>query len=98
MRKVTLPTKHPANFRDLSGQRFHRLTVLHYVFTVNKKAYFSVRCDCGRVLNMAASNLKYGNTSSCGCWYKEWSALPRPTVRRRKSKKLVAIHGTGDII
>lgn len=53
--------------KDLTGQRFGRLTV-EPVWEIRKgHAYWLCRCDCGGVKIVRGSHLKQGNVSSCGC-------------------------------
>lgn len=56
------------NRMDISGQRFGRLVALE---PTDKHLYNSViwkcRCDCGKTAEVAAINLRNGNTKSCGC-------------------------------
>ena len=54
---------------DLTGKRYGKLTVLEFAYTdpKSRKSYWKCRCDCGREKIICASNLKSGNTSSCGC-------------------------------
>lgn len=57
-----------AQFIDLSGQLFGITTALRR--TTNSKAgrtRFICRCDCGRTHIAHASNLRDGQTKSCGC-------------------------------
>lgn len=57
---------------NLIGQKFGRLTVLE--LTDKKKAkhwLWKCKCDCGNICYVLASNLKRGNTKSCGCIFKE---------------------------
>lgn len=53
---------------DLTGQRFGRLTVIR---RSDKKAksgsMWICKCDCGNFVTVTQSNLKSGNTKSCGC-------------------------------
>lgn len=51
------------NFRDLTGQRFGRLTALEYV----GGRYWLCRCDCGNSHRVHGSNLVGGLVKSCGC-------------------------------
>jgi len=55
---------HP--YKDLSGQRFGRLTVLR---RDDKK--WKCKCDCGQMTNANSTDLIEGNTCSCGCLRKE---------------------------
>lgn len=51
---------------DLTGQKFHRVEVLE-VFPKRVSSWLCV-CDCGTLFVAGSSNLKRGNTKSCGCW------------------------------
>jgi hypothetical protein len=62
----------PPNFKDLSGQRFGRLTVIERVKNGSQwKVRWECICDCGSLKVAASSNLKSGNTQSCGCFQME---------------------------
>lgn len=57
-----------AVFKDLTGQRFGKLTVLER--TKNDqfgRVNYKCQCDCGGVTIVDANNLRNGNTNSCGC-------------------------------
>lgn len=61
---------------DLSGQTFGRLTVIHKGEDYTRKngrheTAFVCQCECGNVIRVRASQLKSGNTQSCGCARKE---------------------------
>lgn len=60
--------------KDISGQKFGRLTV-HSLVGVNKNkaAVWSCRCDCGNLVEAIGFNLRNGNTKSCGCLLKEFA-------------------------
>ncbi len=64
------------NSRDLSGERFGRLTVMYRVTGKNRsqKAVWHCRCDCGNETDVYAGNLLDGRTVSCGCLNREQSA------------------------
>lgn len=55
------------NFKDLSGQRFGKLLCVSYAATVNRKAMWHCRCDCGRAKVIASASLVNGKTATCGC-------------------------------
>lgn len=52
---------------DLSGQKFGLLTVIEKAYTKNGILHWKCRCECGQETFVGGSNLKRGNTSSCGC-------------------------------
>jgi hypothetical protein len=55
-------------FKDLTNQRFGRLTALLPVKKPwSSKYYWACRCDCGREVETIGSNLLRGNSTSCGC-------------------------------
>lgn len=57
-------------YKDLTGQRFGRLTAIRYSHT-KKSAYWICKCDCGNEICLNAHNLRTGNTRSCGCLAKD---------------------------
>lgn len=57
--------------KDLTGQKFGRLTVLEKLKDKNGLTQFKCICDCGNVKITSGNNLKYGSTQSCGCLHKE---------------------------
>lgn len=56
---------------ELTGQKFHRLTVLSLSEkqkqSKKRKTTWLCRCDCGKETNVVGSKLKNGHTRSCGC-------------------------------
>lgn len=55
--------------KDLTGQKFNKLTVLYRVFpnTKNGSARWHCRCDCGNECDVIGVHLRNGHTKSCGC-------------------------------
>lgn len=69
------------NFDDLTGKKFGRLLVnQRYIDKIKdfkyKTKWFCV-CDCGNKIIVNSSNLKNGNTKSCGCLQKERTSAAR---------------------
>jgi len=62
--------------RDLTGQKFGKLTVIEEAERpktyTSTGAYWLCRCECGREKVISANSLRQGDTKSCGCWQKEW--------------------------
>ena len=54
-------------YKDITGQKFERLTAIKYMYTKNKRPYWLCKCECGKEIITAYGNLKKGNTKSCGC-------------------------------
>lgn len=67
--------------RDLTGQRFGRLTVIKDSGERGKDGsiMYLCKCDCGNTKNVRTSNLTSGKTKSCGC-------LQRELVSEQKTK------------
>ena len=60
---------------DLTGKKFGKLTVLYrtedYIQPSGQhKRMWHCKCECGNECNIRASDLKSGNTKSCGCFQK----------------------------
>ena len=55
--------------QDLTGLKFHRLTVIEYAGATRppKRALWKCKCDCGSICEVIATHLRNGNTKSCGC-------------------------------
>jgi hypothetical protein len=66
-----------AQQKNLTGQRFGRLTVEGYVdpkrANLNRQQCWLCRCDCGKVTIVPAGSLKSEATRSCGCLLREAS-------------------------
>ena len=52
---------------EIIGKKFGRLTVLEYA----GNSSYLCECDCGNKVTVLTSNLKKGNTKSCGCLSQE---------------------------
>lgn len=54
--------------KDLVGQTFGHLTVVERFSPIGgKKVFWKCVCSCGHTCVVSGSNLKTGNTTSCGC-------------------------------
>jgi len=63
----------PHNFKDLTGQKFNKLTVVNII--ADKKStstYYNCLCECGKYKEVRAGNLRSGQVKSCGCLLKKW--------------------------
>ena len=53
---------------NIANQQFGRLLALRPLKNnSHRKVIWECRCDCGRIAQVLANNLKSGNTQSCGC-------------------------------
>jgi len=56
-----------ANFKDITGQQFNRLTVIKRMpNSIHGHSQWLCRCDCGNEIIVSKPNL-LGKTKSCGC-------------------------------
>jgi len=72
--EITLTKLTLENFKgkDLSGQRFGRLTVIRFAGKDNhRNAYWECLCDCGNRTIVQQAHITHGTTVSCGCKHKE---------------------------
>lgn len=67
--------------KDITGERFGRLTVTGKAYVKNLTTYWHCKCDCGNEVDVCTSNLKNGSTMSCGC------------LQREKIKNRMTTHG-----
>ena len=73
--------KREIHFKDLSGQKFGRLTVIERAEN-NKRgqARWRCRCDCGNEVVVVGSFLTSGETKSCGCLSGQRHGLSNNTI------------------
>lgn len=57
-------------FKDLTGQKFGRLTAIYREpgNSNNNKVRWFCKCDCGNEVIVLANSLLTNHTRSCGCW------------------------------
>lgn len=72
------------SFKDLTGKKFNRLTVLGLgERNSNGQIQWKCKCDCGNVVLTTTYYLKSGHTKSCGCLNREKSS------KRLKNEKFI---------
>lgn len=63
-----------SNRKDVTGQKFGRLTAILRVGTIKKNgksiSIWLWRCDCGNEKEIPLKNVATGNTKGCGCLHK----------------------------
>ena len=78
---------------DLTGQRFGRLVAIEKAPHVKGvPVYWTCRCDCGTVKDIAAVSLRNGSTRSCGCLQKETVSKIRKLHGDKGSRLYVVWH------
>lgn len=87
----------------IEGQRFGRLLALERLGSVDKKVMWRFACDCGAQVELPATRVYRGHTTSCGCLRKDQAreAVMRDVQGERFGRLLVlerAPHaGTGRV-
>lgn len=67
---------------DLTGQRFGRWTVIGRGENRKKRVFWTCKCDCGTIKDVASKSLRFGNSKSCGCFRKENKGRPANSFSR----------------
>lgn len=66
---------------DLTGEKYHRLTVICRAERTSTKTRWSCRCDCGTLIEVNTIHLRNSHVKSCGC------------IPRRNSDRVMNEHG-----
>lgn len=80
----------PNSFKDITGKKFNRLTVLSRSHKGKYGWYWKCRCDCGSIKDVLSSKLSSGHTKSCGCYKSE-------NIRPKYSNKHWCWRGCGKL-
>lgn len=73
--------------KDMVGKRFERLTVISRHGNTNTgQASWLCECDCGKNVVVNGSNLRRGNSRSCGCLKAEKTSQAKSTHRMSQTK------------
>lgn len=75
-----------SKFKDITGQKFGRLTALHRTDTVKGKTKWLCLCDCGNLTEVRISHLTSKHTTSCGCIHKENTSKLFSTHNKTKTR------------
>jgi hypothetical protein len=74
--------------RDLTGQKFGKLTVLRRVERPHtRKAYWLCSCDCGQEKVICGRELLSGDTKACGCLWRKHGMWGTRTYQAFKAAK-----------
>ncbi len=70
--------------KDITGQKFNRLTAIKFTHKKNKIFYWEFKCDCGNTKIIRSTAVTTGHTKSCGCLYIEKA---KETGKNNKGRK-----------
>lgn len=62
---------------DMTGKRYGRLTTIALARKVGYRAIWKFHCDCGRTVEARGDHVRYGATTSCGCFQAEGNSNRR---------------------
>ena len=71
MKNIDLKKLHEVCFKDLTDQKFGKLTVRGIHHKKGKIYYWECMCDCGNTTIVDGGSLRRGHTKSCGCLHKK---------------------------
>lgn len=82
--------------KDLTGQKFGRLTVLkkadnHTTPNGSIVTMWKCKCDCGNIRIVTSRNLRTGHTTSCGCFNNE-KRIERKTIHGYRHKRIYYVY------
>ena len=79
-----------SQYKDISGQKFGRLTAIKRMYTKNHKSIWLCKCECGNVIEVPINSLTCNNTKSCGCLHHDMM-LKRNTKHDKRDTRLYNI-------
>ena len=97
LNKEIISNRIPANFKDLTGLKFNRLTVLQITDerTSDGKIKWFCQCECGNTTLVDTCSLKSGLIKSCGCLVKENPILQKENLIGKRFGALTVIEYAG---
>lgn len=54
-------------YKDITGKKFHNLTVIKISDKTIRKAIWECKCSCGNITHVVGNALRRGEIRSCGC-------------------------------
>ena len=84
-----------SKIKDLTSQKFNRLTVIEQNGRQSGKVVWKCQCDCGNIINVIGSNLTSNKVKSCGCLRREkqskWGASTLIDIVGQKYGELLVL-------
>lgn len=79
-----------SEYKDITGQKFGRLTAIKYLGIEKHKAVWLCKCECGNTVEVPSNSLTCNNTKSCGCLHHDMM-LKRNTKHNKRNTRLYNI-------
>jgi len=73
----------PRTRKDITGQRFGKLTAIEYVEYHTGQAFWRCKCDCGNECVIGRNRIKAVQVPSCGCATK-WGGYRKNTTKLKE--------------
>lgn len=80
-------TKNKEKVKDLTGQKFGRLTVIGIDDRNTRKTYWNCLCECGNIKSVRSDSLQSGRVRSCGCMKREQDKINLINEEMKKAEK-----------
>lgn len=78
-----------SKIKDLTNQKFNKLTALYPIESNTAHKQWHCKCDCGKECNVESSRLIAGVTKSCGCLKREASVKTILQYAKKNKKDLL---------
>lgn len=78
--------------KDITGEKFGKLTALEYTKTENRRQIWKFQCECGIIKEILKSSVTRGASKSCGCSQRKYikqKTLKENLVGNRYGRLLV---------
>jgi hypothetical protein len=72
--------------KDITGEKFGRLTAIKFSHKNKNKLYWLFKCDCGNEKIVEKSKAISGHTKSCGCYSREKTSVVNSTHSMSKTR------------
>ena len=59
--------KSSQRYKDISNQKFGKLTIIEFSHTEGDQSYWKAKCDCGETKTVKGQAVRRGSPKSCGC-------------------------------
>lgn len=79
--------------QNLVGGKFGKLTVIAEAENLGGRVAWKCQCECGNTAIVRATDLKSGNTKSCGCAHADGVLKTAEKNRGKPSKRLIDLAG-----
>ena len=87
-----------SQLKDLTNQRFGKLTVIKYAGSQRKRSAWLCECDCGKQVIVNQMELSHGDTLSCGCLKSSFGELQIEKILQQNNIKYQKEYSFKDLV